>query len=123
MHNVPGSGQNLQHTQSKADSALNGVSGVKFFVSSCTATTTKNDNDETSFGVAYFIVAHKTDRITPNKIFDVIYDQGDLDITPSTLKTRNEKVMKKTDAILSKLKQVVKVIVCVFQKFAIWKFD
>ena len=96
-------------TQTKVDDALKSLAGIKFFISSCTATSTKTKSGEYCFGVSYFIVLQKSRKITHDKIFDLIYDQEELDVAVTSIKTRNTSKMEDTEVILAKLKQVVKV--------------
>ena len=96
----------------KLDNAFAALPGIKFFLSSCTATSTKTKTDDFIFGVSHFIVAENDKNITESRIFDLVYD------TEPKIKTSYEIIKKKPKAtkqsedhvMLNKLATVLKVV-------------
>uniref|UniRef100_A0A7M5XD39 Uncharacterized protein n=3 Tax=Clytia hemisphaerica TaxID=252671 RepID=A0A7M5XD39_9CNID len=108
LHPTPGMNVDIKKIQTKLDQALKSLNGVKFFISCGTATCTKVKADGYNCGVAYFIVAHQSRQITEEKVFQLMYDQEDLELDVNKLKTRSKNAMEKNELIFAKLKQAVK---------------
>ncbi len=100
----------LSTTQLKIDNAVKKITGLKFFLTSCTATTTKRkDAGDFVYGVSIFIVICNTKKVTHQSIYNKIYDEVKLNVRFGKIKTRNTAKLQHTKIIMNQLKQVVKV--------------
>ena len=103
----------IVNTRSVLDEVISGISGIQFFISSVTGTTT-NTNKTTSVrpGIAYFIVFRRNSEANESAIFKYLHDSG-MEATVTEIRSKNSK--DGNYSVLQGLKQVVKVNLVIFK--------